>query len=207
MEPIDQQAREQLDREQVAQAATALRSTAQQELGDFRRAILVKAALLAILGLFALFWPSTSMALLVRLVGAFCIADGIASIVQARRVANGQSYWGEAIVSLLIGAVLLFWPGSAKILLVLFGAWMLYTGIRSFFLSRQLDAADPERSTLQLIGIIASIVGLVLLLWPGAGVATISWLVGIAALVISGMMIYGATRMKQLGTQVRELRR
>lgn len=207
MEPIDQGPREQLDREQVAQAAAVLRSSAQQNLGDFRRSILVKAALLAILGICALFWPGTSMAFLVRLVGAFCIADGISSIIQARRAVNGQSYWGEAIVSLLIGAVLLFWPGSAKILLLLFGAWMLYTGIRSFFLSRQLDAADPERSTLQLIGIIASVVGLVLLLWPGAGVATLSWLIGIAALVIAGLMIFGATRMKQLGTQVRELRR
>ncbi len=207
MEPIEPNTREQLQREELMQAAGALGSGVRQGLGDFRQALLVKALLLVILGLCALFWPGQSMALLVRLVGVFFIADGILSILQARRALNGQSFWGEAIVSLLIGAVLLFWPGSAKILLVLFGAWMLYTGIRSFFLSRQLDAADPERSTLRLIGIVAAIVGLVLLLWPGAGVATLSWIIGITALVIAGMMIYAATRMKQIGNEVRDLRR
>ncbi len=207
MEPIEPNPREQLEREELKQVAGAVRSGVQQGLGDFRRSLMIKALLLAILGLCALFWPGASMALLVRLVGVFCIVDGILSIVQARSAANGQSYWGEAVVSLLIGAVLLLWPGSAKILLLLFGAWMLYTGIRSFFLSRQLDPIDPDRSTLRLIGIGAGIVGLVLLLWPGAGVATLSWLIGLTALVIAGMMFFAATRMKQVGSEIRDLRR
>ena len=207
MEPIEPNSREQFEREELRQAAGALRSVVQQGVGDFRRSLLIKALLLAILGLCALFWPGASMALLVRLVGVFCIADGIVSIVQARSAPNGQSYWGEAVVSLLIGAVLLLWPGSAKILLVLFGAWMIYTGIRSFFLSRQLDPIDPDRATLRLIGIGAGIVGLVLLLWPGAGVATLSWIIGITALVIAGTMFFAATRMKQIGSEIRESRR
>ncbi len=206
MEPIEPKSRDSLQREELVEAAGAVRIKVRESLGDFRRSLMIKALLLAILGLCALFWPGASMALLVRLVGIFCIVDGILSIVQARSAANGQSYWGEAIVSLSIGAVLLLWPGSAKILLLLFGAWMLYTGIRSFFLSRQLDPMDPDRSTLRMIGIGSCIVGLVLLLWPGAGVATLSWLIGITALVIAGMMFFAATRMKQIGSEIRDRR-
>ena len=102
----------------------------------------------------------------------------------------------------MIGAVLLIWPGSTKILLVLFGAWIFYTGIRHILFSRSLSDNDPERSAVSTIGIIATLIGLVLLLWPQAGVTTIAWLIGIVALLVAGLLGYLARRLKQFGARI-----
>lgn len=200
MSPIDQQ-----QRGQLKAAAGNVHSRVERGLGDFRRGLLFKALLLAVLGLCVLFWPGTSMKLLVQMVGIFCVVDGIASIVNATKAAAGQQYWGEAIVSLLIGAVLLIWPGSTTVLLVLFGAWMLYTGIRSILFSRSLPAADPERAAVVTMGIIATLVGLVLLLWPKVGVTTIAWIIGISALLIAGLLVFIASRLKHVETRVGQM--
>jgi uncharacterized membrane protein HdeD (DUF308 family) len=197
MSPIDDQ-----QREQLKVAAGNLQIRVAGSLGDFRRSLLFKAVLLALLGLCVLFWPVTSMQLLVQMVGVFCVIDGAASIVNGSKAEAGQQYWGEAIVSLLIGAVLLIWPGSTKVLLVLFGAWMLYTGIRHILFSRSLPAGDQERSAVFAIGIIATVVGLVLLLWPKVGVTTLAWVIGIAALLVAGLLAYVASRLQRAGTRV-----
>jgi uncharacterized membrane protein HdeD (DUF308 family) len=42
------------------------------------------------------------------------------------------------------------------------------------------------------------VVGAVLILWPGSGVVTISWLIGLAALLLGGLMVYLALRLKRL---------
>ena len=200
MNPIDDQ------RQQKLQAA-AINAQARVEkgLGHFRRSLLVKALLLAVLGLCALFWPGASMKILVQLVGLFCVVDGLTGLFTSIRASDGRAYMGAALVSLLIGAVLLFWPGATKILLLLFGAWMFYTGIRNILYSRQLNEADPERGALRTIGIAACVVGLVLLLWPGAGVATISWVIGIAALLIAALLAFVASRLKRVVVRVESI--
>jgi uncharacterized membrane protein HdeD (DUF308 family) len=48
------------------------------------------------------------------------------------------------------------------------------------------------------MGIAAAIVGLVLAFWPGSGVAVISWVIGIAAILIGAFLIYLASRFKRL---------
>ena len=192
MDPIQEQRREQL-----ANAAVQVQSLAQDRMLRFRRALVIRAILLAILGLCALFWPGASMTMLVRLVGIFCVFDGVSSLLLGARYEHDSSYKVEAGISLLLGAILLFWPSAVGIVLMLFGAWALYTGLRSVLYSRQLDAADPDKPSIRSIGIVISIVGVVLLFWPGAGVATISWIIGIAALLIAALMLFVANRLKQ----------
>ena len=200
MDPIEEQRREQL-----AAAAGQLQSLARDRMLRFRRALVIRGILLAILGFCALFWPGASIAILVRLVGIFCLFDGISSLVVGARYENDSSYRLEAGISLLIGAILLFWPGAAGIVLTLFGAWALYTGLRNILYSRQLDAADPETASIRSIGIVISIVGVVLLFWPGAGVATISWIIGIAALLIAAVLLFIASRLKTMKLRVETL--
>jgi uncharacterized membrane protein HdeD (DUF308 family) len=197
MDPIEEQRREQL-----AAAAGQLQSLARDRMVRFRRALVIKGVLLAILGLCALFWPGASMAMLVRLVGIFCVFDGVSSLVVGARYEADSSYKVEAGISLLLGAILLFWPGAAGIVLMLFGAWALYTGLRNILYSRQLDAADPDKASIRTIGMVISIVGVVLLFWPGVGVATISWIIGIAALLIAAVLLFIASRLKQMKLRV-----
>jgi uncharacterized membrane protein HdeD (DUF308 family) len=49
-----------------------------------------------------------------------------------------------------------------------------------------------------MIGWLVAAVGLLLIVWPGTGVVAIGWLIAIAALVVGGLLIFVARRLKRL---------
>lgn len=197
MSPIDDQ-----QGTRIEAAAANLQNKVSTKMGDFRRALALKAALLGVLGLCILFWPGASMKLLAQMVGLFCLIDGVTTMVSGSKASSRQQVQTEASVSLLIGVVLLIWPASATVLLLLFGALMAYTGMRQILFSRGLPADDPARRTVRTIGIVATLVGLVLLLWPKAGVVSLAWVIGIATLLLASLLGFLASRLKQTGARI-----
>ncbi|MEP6388933.1 MAG: DUF308 domain-containing protein [Halioglobus sp.] len=197
MSPIDEQ-----QKQQLKDAAINARTQVQDGFHHFCRSLQLKAALLVVVGLSALFWPSTSMKYLAMFVGVCSILDGIGSLVSASRGGDLRSYLGSAVISLVIGGVLLFWPNSIAVLLKLFGALVLYIGVRNFLFSRQMSDADPERSTVRGTGMLALVIGLVLLLWPGIGIGAISWILGIAALLVAALLFFIVSRLQRATSQL-----
>jgi uncharacterized membrane protein HdeD (DUF308 family) len=57
------------------------------------------------------------------------------------------------------------------------------------------------------VGAVAGIAGLIFVIWPGAGSVAISWLIGIAALLIGALLIYLAQRVRQAAERVDSLGR
>jgi uncharacterized membrane protein HdeD (DUF308 family) len=159
------------------------------------------------LGLCALIWPTMSLALLLRLVALYLLADGVVGLAPAFRSTERTPHLVQAAISLAVGAVLLFWPGvTIRTLLVVFGVWTLLSGIGQLFSSRQLDAAVTDRGLLTSLGVITGVVGLVLILWPGTGVVAIAWVIGAAALVIATLLIILALCLKRIARRVETLR-
>ena len=63
---------------------------------------------------------------LTRMVGLYCLADGLPGLVGALRASERGTYLLQAVVSLAVGGVLLFLPStSARTLLMVFGGWAL----------------------------------------------------------------------------------
>lgn len=173
-------------------------------LGELWQAFMLRGALAAILGLCALFWPSLSLAILIALVGLFCLADGIAGLAGAWRAGERGVHLLQAVLGIAVGALLLFWPGdSIRVLLVLFGIWAAFTGASQIVAARRADLPDGERSPLTAVGIVALVVGLILILWPGSGVVAISWLIAIVALLVAALLIFLALRLKRLQARLR----
>jgi len=99
--------------------------------------------------------------------------------------------------------VLVFWPEtSLRALLVLLGAASLIVGIGQILTARRLPADDGERGTVMTLGVAAAIIGLVLALWPGTGVA-VSWVIGIAAVLIGALLVYLGSRFKRLEARLK----
>ena len=86
-----------------------------------------------------------------------------------------------------------------------FGAWALFTGISQIIAARRADADFTERSPMTTVGRILAVIGLVLIVWPGTGVVTISWVIAIALLLIAGLLIFLALRLKRLKERVAKL--
>lgn len=74
-----------------------------------------------VIGLVLLIWPEGTARFAFMLLGVFSVITGIGSLVASRRMPEWDSERttarNAAVVALLIGAVLLFWPGSGLVAL------------------------------------------------------------------------------------------
>jgi uncharacterized membrane protein HdeD (DUF308 family) len=156
---------------------------------------LVRGILAAAVGIAALFWPTGSITLLIQVVGVILIFDaGLTFFGFGRSGVAG----GFGIVSALIGLVLLLWPeGMARMAFFLLGAWALLIGIGSLITWRRVPTADPERPTGRTAGIVALVIGLVLIFWPGSGLVALGWAIAFTALAVAAVMFWLATRFKR----------
>ena len=117
-----------------------------------------------------------------------------------------QFYLLPALVSMAVGAVLLFWPGlTVKWLLIILGIWALLQGVNLFLTGRSAEDSDPNRGLLMTIGSVLAVVGLVLIVWPGAGAVTISWLVAALALLVGALLVFLALRLRRVKLRVDKL--
>ena len=161
---------------------------------------LLRGLLAGLVGIAALFWPTGSISLLLRLVGFLLILDGGLTLLGfGRRGLIG----GAGIGATLIGLVLLIWPeGAARLAFFLLGAWALIMGIGSLMALSRMHEQDPERPIVRNSGIAALGVGLVLLFWPGSGLVALGWAIAFSALAIALVMFYLAARFKRASDRV-----
>jgi uncharacterized membrane protein HdeD (DUF308 family) len=119
----------------------------------------------------------------------------------ARRADRG-AYLPQMLVGLVVGAILLFWPGrSVRTLLMVFGAWALFTGVSQIVAARRSNIDDAGSLMTGIGGTVAAI-GLILLIWPGSGVVAISWFIACEALLFAALLIFLALRLKRLQQRI-----
>ncbi len=155
---------------------------------------LIRGLLAAAVGIAALFWPTGSISLLMRLVGVLLILDGGVTLLGfGRRGIVG----GFGLGAIIIGFVLLVWPeGFARLTFFLLGAWALIVGVGSLATWRQVDDRSPEKNTLRNSGFAALAIGLILIFWPGTGLVALGWAVAFSALAFAVVMFWLAKRFK-----------
>lgn len=82
-----------------------------------------------------------------------CLADGLAALVGVLRTSDRGTYLLQAVVGLVVGGVLLFWPGtSAHTLLMVSGAWALFTGASHILAARQVKVEESQRGLMTTMG-------------------------------------------------------
>jgi len=184
-------------------AAGAVQQRASDRLSHMWWAFLLRGLLAAMLGICALIWPTTSIAILARLVGLFFVVDGVTGLIATLRDSERGSSLAQAVIGFAIGLALLLWPGaSARILLLAFGAWAVMTGVSMVVRARGVNVLENLRSAMTWTGIILALLGLVLLLWPGAGAVALAWVIGIGALLLAALLIFLALRFKRFRDRI-----
>jgi len=192
-----------ISRERLQAVAAGVKTGVHEKLGDIRWSLLLRGVFAIALGIFALFWPDVNLGVLVLAVGVYCIADGAAGLFGALRHPELREQFAHALVVLAIGATLVLWPGATlRTLLVLLGAAAVIAGIGQILTARRLPPDDPERGAILWIGVAGVALGLVLAAWPGSGIAVISWVIGIAAILIGSLLIYLGSRFKHLRARI-----
>ena len=192
--------------ERLRVAAAGLQNRVSIKMGDIWWAFLIRGLIALALGVSALIWPKLTLGVLIRLIGVYALLDGAAGIIAGVRSRDVQSTLLPALVSLAVGAILLFWPGlTVKWLLIILGGFALLQGASLFFAGRGAQADDPNRTLLVASGAVLAVIGLVLIVWPGVGAVTISWLVAAVAFVIGALLTFLALRLRRVRLRVESL--
>lgn len=164
--------------------------------------VLALRGLVAILfGLAALFWPGLILAVLIVLFGAYALVDGILAVIAAFR-SSGRGMRRpllliEGVLGILFGILALLWPGlTALALLYIIAFWAIFSGIARIVMAVMLRREIENEWSIALSGMLSVVLGIVLVLLPGAGLVAYTWLVGLLALAVGIALIYYAFRVR-----------
>jgi uncharacterized membrane protein HdeD (DUF308 family) len=152
-------------------------------------------------GLAAFFWPGLVLEVLILLFGAYALIDGILAFAAAFR-SSGRGMRRpllriEGVIGVLVGNVTLFWPGLTALALVYVVAfWAIFTGIARIVMAITLRREIENEWSIGLSGVLSVILGIVLILLPGAGLLAYTWLVGLLALALGFALIIYSFRVR-----------
>ena len=168
-------------------------------------AVVLRGVAAVLFGLMALIWPGITVIVLVALFGAYALVDGIIGLGTAvfGGRERGRRGWlvVEGIAGVLAGIFTFAWPGiTALALLWLIAAWAIVTGVLEIVAAVRLRREIQGEWLLALSGVLSVLFGILLAVWPAAGVLSIVFLIGIYAIVF-GVALVG------LGLRLRRLRR
>lgn len=180
----------------------------QTRMGEVSRSwwlLLVRGIAAVIFGLLALLWPGITVLVLVAFFGAYALVSGIVAVVAGARNAGGHRVWliVTGILGILAGIIAFVWPGITSLaLLYLVAAWAIFGGVADIMTGIKMrDVIDNEWEHI-VAGALLVIFGVLLLVWPGAGLLALAWLVGVFAILYGIAMIALAFRVKNFRERV-----
>ncbi len=169
-------------------------------IGSWKR-LAVHGVAAVLFGLATLVWPSITLWALVVLWGAFAFVDGItalsAAITDRVLVHRGWvAFWG--LTGIGAGVVTLLWPSmTALALLVVIATWSFVVGG-----SRIAFAISTRRQlsgtwSIALGGVALVLLGVLLVIDPGAGAIGITWAIGWLSVFFGGHELWLASVVRQ----------
>ena len=160
--------------------------------------VLLRGVLAILFGILAFAWPGLTVLILVTLVGVYALFDGVFAIV-----AGVKGKWTSLVIlgilGIAAGLVALLRPGVTALSLVwILAVWLIVAG------AMQISAAVRLRKEVQgewlwiLSGVLMIALGAVFFLNPGAGVLSITWLIGSLAIVWGALLVMLSFKLKGL---------
>ncbi len=147
----------------------------------------IRGVLTIAFGVVAIAWPGITATALVVIVGIFALITGIAEIVDAVQL-RGTGWGGmhalTGAIGLVVGIVLLAWPSkSAEVLVWIIGLWLVVAGLLQVAVCLLLRPARGLGWGWGLFaGLVAAVLGLIVLFNVDAGLVSIVWIIGLAAI-------------------------
>lgn len=145
-------------------------------------------------GIAAVFWPGLTLVTLVYIFSIYILIAGVVDIVEAivALVHRGSWVWKLllGIAELGVGVFLVRHPGvTFQTFVLVIGLILIARGVFEVVASFIDDMSATERTLYIIGGVLAVIVGIIILLQPVAGGVAFVWVLGLYALVTGPMWI------------------
>lgn len=163
-------------------------------------------------GLAALLWPALTLGVMVLLFGLFALFEGGLTIVTSFGKGDEKGGWTlllEGLAGLLVCVIVLLgaslgsilWPRVAAVMLVYYIAgWAILAGLFRIITAFRIRTEVKGEWVLGLSGLISILVGLILILRPGAGVLAVAWLIGIFAIILGIFLTLLGLKFRGMGS-------
>jgi uncharacterized membrane protein HdeD (DUF308 family) len=150
-------------------------------VGSWKR-LAVHGVAAVLFGLGTLVWPGITLWTLVLLWGAFAFVDGItalsAAIADPLLLHRGWVAF-SGVTGIVAGIVTFFWPSmTALALLVVIATWALLVGGSRIAFAISMRKQLSGTWSIALGGALLALLGVILLVSPGAGAIGITWAIG-----------------------------
>ncbi len=165
-------------------------------IGSWKR-LAVQGAAAVLFGLATLVWPHVTLWALVLLWGAFAFVDGVtalsAAIADKLLVHRGWvAFWG--VTGIGAGIVTLLWPSmTALALLVVIATWSLLIGSSRIAFAFTAAKQVPGAGWIALGGVLLVLLGVLLLVNPGAGAIGMTWAIGWFVFLFGALQLWLAS--------------
>src|SRR5919198_2394693 len=155
-------------------------------------------------GVLTFFWPGVTVVVLVALFGAYALIDGVwmlASLVRGEPDARRHA-WSVGVIGVLgvaAGVITFLLPGVTALTLVyVVGFWAIAVGVFQILAAIRLRREIEGELWMALGGVLAILFGVYLVIFPGAGLVSLAWLVGAWALLFGISSLVLAWRLRSL---------
>lgn len=154
--------------------------------------VLARGVLGIVLAVLAFALPLATLTALVLLFGAFALVDGVLMLFAAARGRPGERRWPVLLqggLGVALGVLALVAPfATAVAVVVVIAAWAILTGAFQVIAAMQLRRVLEGEWLLALGGALSIGFGVLLVVFPSAGLVVLVWLFG-AYWLISGIAL------------------
>jgi uncharacterized membrane protein HdeD (DUF308 family) len=163
----------------------------------------LRGVLAIIFGVLAFLWPGLTLITLVLLFGAYALVDGVFAVIAGiASYGRSQRWWGTLLVGIagiVLGILTMLWPGTTALVLLYFiAAWAIVTGAFQVVAAIQLRREITNEWALIIGGILSILFGVLLVIFPGAGALSLTWMIGAYAVLFGILLIALALRLRSL---------
>ena len=178
---------------------------AQSALGRLWWLVMLFGAAVFCVGIFFVASPHETLSTFTVIAGIFLLIDGLLAIgtsIFSRREGRGMLAL-IGVLSAIAGLVLVKKPfGTLIVFVLVIGVWFIVAGVVRFVAA----LGEPEgRASSIAIAVLDVIAGIVILSWPGIGVATLAVIIGIVLIVRGALFFVAGWELRRLGHEVRKL--
>ena len=170
--------------------------------------IALRGVLAIVFGILAFIWPGVTATALVYLFAGYAIIDGLITIASGIRNRETNDRWWlallEGLVSIIAGVVAFLFPGMAAVTLVfVIAIWAIITGVLEIITAIRLRLEIENEWALGLTGVASIILGVIMIINPGAGILGLVWAIGGYAIIFGILMLilaFSARRLADRGS-------
>ncbi|MBK3778063.1 HdeD family acid-resistance protein [Azospirillum sp. YIM DDC1] len=154
-----------------------------------------------LLGLLAFLMPGVTVATLAVILASYLLVDGVFAIVGGIRAAQAQERWLpfilEGVVSLIGGALALFWPMASLFALVwLVAAWSVITGFAEIMSAWRMHRSHGKWAW-GVAGALSVLFGMGMWVLPSLGLLALAWGVAGYLIVFGALTLITAFRLRR----------